>query len=196
MQPLITTTTPAIFFQFLEAVSTLHQSTLDQIRSCMKSIWGPVRAAKAFSVHYGFVESDDKKLKLTTLGKRLLAYTDAARYDFLILSVKLQEKEPFFFLKKELEKKEVLKMTRIGELLRVRFRPKEKWLKEKTDRIGSVYVQWLTNLRQAKLEGDSIRYVGGAVKTFEVLIIPEMRDLLDRELYDLLVENFHTPITF
>jgi len=31
------------------------------------------------------------------------------------------------------------------------------------------------------------------VKTFEVLIIPEMRDLLDRELYDQLVENFHTP---
>ena len=193
MKTLITTTTPTSFFEFLETVASLQESTLKQILSCMKSIWGPVRAAKAFSVHYGFVESDGDKLKLTTLGKRLLAYTGTARSDFLIFSIKLQEKKPFFFLKKELEKNKVLKITRMGELLRVKFRPTESWSKEKMERIGNVYVQWLISLRQAELDESSVKYVGGAVKTFEVLIIPEMCDLLDRTLYDYLIEKFHTP---
>lgn len=194
MAVLITRTTPKLFFQFLDAVSSVQPATIYQIRACLKAPnLGSVHAARAFSQHYGFIESDNKKFKLTNLGERLLSYTDNARFDFLISFVKIQEKEPFLFLKRELQKNKILKLTRIAELLQIKFQLKEKWLAEDQMRIGKVYGQWLIQLRQAKLDGDSIEYMGGKVKTFEILVIPEMKELLDRCLYDYLVENFHTP---
>jgi len=194
LEVLISTVVPDFFFGFLETVSLLQPCSIEQIRSKMKSIWGPVRAAKAFAMKYNFVATDPKsKYVLTTLGERLLKYTNNARVDFLILNVKLQEQEPFLFLKNELTRSRSLTKRQLGELLQVKFRPNEKWSIEEKDRIGDVYAKWLIYLRQGVEEGDLINYVGGIIRTFEVLVIPEMRNLLDRNLYDWLTEKFHTP---
>lgn len=193
MDVLISTTTPDMFFRFLETVESLQRSTINQIRSCMKDAWGPVRATKAFCAHYGFIEEKKEMISLTNQGIRLLKHTDNARRDFLIFTIKLQEKEPFLFLKNELQKNDTFKKNRIGELLQIKFRPKENWIEKKVLRFSDVYLQWLTVFRQAKIEEKNVKYIGGKTKTFEILIIPEMRKLLDRHVYDYLIENFYTP---
>jgi len=38
-----------------------------------------------------------------------------------------------------------------------------------------------------------LTYSKGVVKTFQIIVIPEMKQLLDRTLYDFLTEKFHTP---
>lgn len=145
-------------------------------------------------MHYGFVVKDSKNLyRLTILGERVLKYTDNARVDFMVSNVKLQEREPFLFLKKELERCRTLSINQLGDLLRIKFYPREKWSNDKIKSISNAYAKWLVYLRQGKIENNLITYVGGAVRTFDILASPKVRDSLDRNLYDILVENFHTP---
>lgn len=195
MKVMLTRTKPELLFSFLEVVSSLQPCTIEQIRKRMKSIWGPVRSARNFASQYDFISIGErsKKISLTTDGKRLLRYTDNARIDFLIYNFKLQDREPFLSLQYELSLVGKMKIRDVGNFLDTKFPHKGTWdIKEKNE-YGEAFAEWLVLLRTAKRERDSITYSKGIVKTFEIIVIPEMTQLLDRTLYDFLTEKFHTP---
>jgi len=191
----ITRTTPDLFFQFMDVISSLQPCTLKQIRKRMKSIWGPVYSARNFASQYCFISIGEKskKISFTTDGKRLLRYTSNAKTDFLIYNLKLQDREPFLSLQYELSLVNKMKVREIGDFLDTKFPHRGKWdLKEKEE-YGEAFAEWLVLLRIVKREGDTLTYSKGIVKTFQIIVIPEMKQLLDRALYDFLTENFHTP---
>jgi len=191
----ITKTRPDLFFLFADVVSSLQPCTIEQIRKRMKSIWGPVRSARNFASQYGFISIGEKskKISLTTDGKRLLRYTGNARTDFLIYNFKLQDREPFLSLQYELSLVDEMKIRDIGDFLDTKFPHRGTWELKEKDEYGEVFAEWLVLLRIAKSDGDTLTYSKGIVKTFQIIVIPEMKQLLDRTLYDFLTENFHTP---
>jgi len=194
MKIIITKTKPEFLFSFLEAISSLQPCTVEQIRKYMKSIWSPVRSARNFASQYGLISIDEesRKFSLTTNATRLLRYTDNGRIDFLIYNIKLQEKEPFLSLQYELSLSGKKKIREIGEFLDTKFMQKKKLDTKEKDEYGKTLSEWLVLLRIAKKDGDVLTYSKGIVKTFEIIVIPEMKQLLDRTLYDFLTENFHT----
>jgi hypothetical protein len=195
MKVLLTKTKPELFFAFLETVASLQPCTIEQIRKHMKSKWGPVRSARNFASQYGFVSMQEKtkKFSLTTDGERLLRYTNNSRIDFLIFNFKLQDYEPFLSLQYELSLKTKMKISEIGDFLDTKFPHKEKWDSKEKFEYGETFAEWLILLRIVKREGDTLTYSKGVVKTFQIIVIPEMKQLLDRTLYDFLTEKFHTP---
>jgi len=195
MKVVLTKTKPELFFSFLEIVSSLQPCTIEQIRKRMKSIWGPVRSARNFASQYGFIsiEEKSKKISLKTNGKRLLRYTGNARKDFLIYNSKLQDIEPFLSLQYELSLLDKMSVRDIGEFLDTKFPHKGTWELKEKDEYGETFAEWLVLLRIARRDGDTLTYSKGIVKTFQIIVIPEMKQLLDRTLYDYLTENFHTP---
>ena len=195
MKVRLTKTKPELLFSFLEIVSSLQPCTIEQIRKRMKSIWGPVRSTRNFASQYGFISIGEKskKISLTTDGKRLLRYTSNARTDFLIYNLKLQDREPFLSLQYELSLINKMKVREIGDFLDTKFPHRGTWdLKEKEE-YGEAFAEWLVLLRIVKRDADTLTYSKGIVKTFQIIVIPEMKQLLDRTLYDFLTENFHTP---
>jgi len=48
-------------------------------------------------------------------------------------------------------------------------------------------------LRIAEVKNDTVTYAKGEVKTTGIIYFPEMFELLERTLYDFLIENFNTP---
>ena len=191
----ITRTTPDLFFQFMDVISSLQPCTLEQIRKRMKSIWGPVYSARNFASQYGFISIGErsKKISFTTDGKRLLGYTSNAKADFLIYNLKLQDREPFLSLQYELSLVNKMKVREIGDFLDTKFPHRGTWDLKKKEEYGEAFAEWLVLLRIVKREGDTLTYSKGIVKTFQIIVIPEMKQLLDRTLYDFLTENFHTP---
>ena len=195
MRVILTKTKPELFLSFLEVVSSLQPCTIEQIRKRMKLIWGPVRSARNFAGQYGFISIGEKskKISLTTDGKRLLRYTGNARTDFLIYNFKLQDREPFLSLQYELSVVGKMKVREIGNFLDTKFPHKGTWGTKEKGEYGEAFAEWLILLRIAERDGDTLTYSKGTVKTFQIIVIPEVKRLLDRTLYDFLTENFHTP---
>ena len=194
MRVVLTRTKPELFFSFLEIVSSLQPCTIEQIRKRMKSIWGPVRSSRNFASQYGFISigEESKKISLTTDGIRLLRYTGNARTDFLIYNFKLQDREPFLSLQYELSLVGKMKVRDVGDFLDTKFPHKGTWDTKEKDEYGDAFAEWLVLLRIARREKDTLTYSKGIVKTFQIIVIPEMTQLLDRTLYDFLTEKFHT----
>ena len=195
MKSILIKTSPELFFSFLEIVSSLQPCTIAQIRKRMKSIWGPVRSARNFASHYGFIsiEEKNKKISLTTDGARLLRYSNNARTDFLIHNLKLQDREPFLSLQYELSLAKNMKINEVGNFLDTKFPHKGTWHSKEKAEYGDAFAEWLVLLRIAKRDNDTLTYSKGIVKTFQIIVIPEMKQVLDRNLYDFLTEKFNTP---
>jgi len=195
MKVAITKTKPKLFFSFLEAVSSLQPCTIEQVRKHMKSIWGPVRSARNFASQYGFIsiKGKNKEITLTTDGIRLLRYTDDARTDFLIYNLKLQDEEPFLSLQYELCLAGKKNVREVGDFIDTKFLHKKTLQTKEKDEYGEAFAEWLVLLRIAKRDGNTLTYSKGIVKTLQIIVIPEMKQLLDRTLYDSLTEKFDTP---
>jgi hypothetical protein len=195
MKAMLTKTKPELFFSFLKAVSSLQPCTIEQIRKHMKSNWGPVRSARNFASQYGFISMQEKsnKIFLTTDAERLLRYTNNARTDFLIFNFKLQDYEPFLSLQYELSLKNKMRIDEVGDFLDTKFPHKGRWNSKEKSEYGDAFAEWLVLLRIVRRDGDILTFSKGIVKTFQIIVIPEMKQLLDRTLYDFLTEKFHTP---
>ena len=195
MKAVLTKTTPDLFFSFIETVSSLQPCTIGQIRKSMKKVWGPVYSARNFCKGYGFIsiEKEKKTVSLTIDGERLLRYSGNARIDFLIYYFKLQDREPFLSLQYELSRLNSMDIREIGEFLDTKFVHKGTWTTKDKEEYGESFAQWLVLLRIGVRKDNNIKYSKGKVKTFELLIVPNMIQLMDRTLYDFLTENFHTP---
>jgi hypothetical protein len=161
----------------------------------MKQVWGPVYSARNFALQYKFVSFDEQKktFSLTTDGERLSRYTGSLRNEFLIHNFKLQYHEPFSSLQKEIAQRKIMSIQDIGEFLEVKFPQKAKLKSQEREEFGSAIAQWLVLLRIAEIKNDMVTYAKGEVKTTGIIYFPEMVELLDRTLYDSLVENFNTP---
>jgi len=191
----ITKTTPDLFFKFMEVVSSFQPCTKEQIRKGMKEVWGPVYSARNFALEYKFISFDEKNrtFSLTTDGQRLLRFSGNLRNDFLINSYKLQCHEPFSSIQNELSRRNTMNLRDLGDFVQTRFLQKEKPTVENRQEYGKALADWLVFLRVAERKDDIVAFVKGEVKTTGIIYFPEMERLLDRTLYDFLVENFHTP---
>jgi len=153
----------------------------------MREGFGRVRAARLFAETYGFSESKgDQDIVLSELGTRLMHYSGNARTDFLIHNVRLQDQEPFAFLREELEKSNKLDKTRIASLLHLKFGADAKSAVLYADSYG----KWLVELRFARWRGYSFEYAGGKIRSLDIIAIDEANQLLDSTLYDWITENF------
>jgi hypothetical protein len=161
----------------------------------MKQVWGFVYSARNFALHYGFIVVDEKSkaISLSTNGERLLRYSGNLRNEFLLHSVRLQCHEPFSSLQKELVQKKTMSIQEVGDFLENKFPQKEKWKSREKGEFGNAISQWLVFLRIVETTNGVVTYVGGEVKTTGIILLPEMAEMLDRTIYDFLVENFNTP---
>jgi len=160
----------------------------------MKEQWPPVRSARTFAEAFGLIQIRDKKITLTTLSRRLLRYTSNKRVDFIIMHMRLQDKEPFLTLRQQLFKaKGSISFTRLGEILQLKFDSASRWTTDAKNEYGGIYARWLEYLRIGKITNHNIEYVGGIVKGLDVSSLTELEFLLERPLYDWMTEEFHTP---
>jgi len=188
----LTKTSPEIFFAFLESVKRLQPATLKQICSDLSVVLKPpnvgaVRSAIAFATTYGFITSAQGNLRLEPLGDRLLKFSGNARIDFLDMSAKLVEKEPFNFLRQELKDQGTISWERFRKLFHTKYGVASGG--EQTA-YAKIYGAWLDALRVAKADGKGLTYTAGRVEGLEILAVDEAEDLLDRSAYDYLTESF------
>jgi hypothetical protein len=149
---------------------------------------GRVRATRIFAETYGFVKSKgDRDIVLSELGTRLVQYSGNARIDFLILNVRLQDKEPFAFLRRELERSKTLTPKRIAGLLRLKFGAPKSTL---ALNYARGYGEWLVVLRIARWNKDVLQYTAGSIRSLDILALKEADRLLDRSVYDWITETF------
>lgn len=190
----MTKTPPEIFFAFLESVKRLQPATLKQLCSDLSTVVkapnvGAVRSAIAFATSHGFVVSASGGFRLEPLGDRLLRFSGNARIDFLVLSVRLAEKEPFDFLRQQLKDQGTISWERFRKLFQTKFSVTS--VSDQTT-YAKTYGAWLETLRVAKPDGKGLNYTAGRVEGLEILAVKEAEDLLDRATYDYLTESFQT----
>lgn len=192
--PKIVHSSPEIVFEFIEAVESIQPCTIEQVRAKLKSPWPPVRSAKSFCQFFGLIESDKGKIWLSSIGSRILKYTNGMRIEFTSNYWRLQEKEPYRYLINQLSKtSRYLRFNEVADLIRIKFDPKTSWTKEKKLRTGEDYSRWLEYLGICKITNNTVGYVGGFVKGFDVLSLVEVEFLKERELFDWFVEDFENP---
>ena len=192
--PRIVHSSPETMFEFIEAVESIQPCTIEQVRAKLKSPWPPVRSAKSFCQFFGLIESDKGKIWLSSIGSRILKYTNGKRIEFTRNYWRLQEKEPFRYLIKQLSKTaRHIRFNEVADIIRVNFDPKTSWTKEKKLLIGEDYSRWLEYLGICKIKNNTVGYVGGFVKGFDVLSLAEVEFLKERELFDWFVEDFENP---
>jgi hypothetical protein len=161
----------------------------------MKEVWGPVYSTRNFALEYKFVSFDEKSktFSLTTDGERLLRFTGNLRKQFLMNNFRLQCYEPFSYLQTELSQKNKMSVQDIGELVETKFPQRKKWKPQDKEDFGRAIAEWLAFLEIAELRNDIVTYTKGEVKATGIICFPEMEKLLERTLYDYLIENFNTP---
>jgi len=185
---------PETVFEFLETIESLQPCTIEQVRAKLRSQWPPVRSAKSFCQFFGLIESDKDKIWLSSIGTRLLKYTNGKRIEFIMNYWRLQEKAPFRYLISQLSKTvKYIKFDEVSDIIRVKFDPKTSWTKEKKLLIGEDYSKWLQYLGICQTKNNTVGYVGGFVKGFDVLSLAEVEFLKERELFDWFVEDFENP---
>lgn len=192
--PRIVYSSPETVFDFIEAVESIQPCTIEQLRAKLKSQWPPVRSAKSFCQFFGLIESDKGQIWLSSVGSRILKYTNGKRIEFTRNYWRLQEKEPFRYLIKQLSKTaRYIRFDEVADIIRVKFAPKTSWIKGKKSLIGEDYSRWLEYLGICKIENNTIGYMGGFVKGFDVLSLAEVEFLKERELFDWFVEDYENP---
>lgn len=192
--PKIVHSNPETVFAFIEAVESIQPCTIEQVRAKLKSPWPPVRSAKSFCRFFGLIESDKGKIWLSNMGSRILRYTNGKRIEFTRNFWRLQEKEPFRYLISQLsETAQYIRFDEVADLIRIKFDPKTSLTKEKKLLLGEDYSRWLKYLGICKIKDNTIGYVGGFVKGFDVLSLAEIEFLKERELFDWFVEDFENP---
>ena len=185
---------PEIVFEFIEAVESIQPCTIEQVRAKLRSQWPPIRSAKSFCQFFGLIESDKGKIWLSSIGTRILKYTNGKRIEFTKNYWRLQENDPFRYLISQLSKTaRCIKFDEVADIIRVKFDPKTSWTKEKKLAIGEDYSKWLQYLGICKIKNNTVSYVGGLVKGFDVLSLAEVEFLKERELFDWFVEDFENP---
>jgi len=185
---------PQTVFEFIEALESIQPCTIEQVRAKLRSPWPPVRLARSFCQFFGLIESGKGKIWLSSIGTRILKYTNGKRIEFTRNHWRLQEKEPFRYLISQLSKTATyIKFHEVADIIRVKFDPKISWTKEKKLAIGKDYSKWLQYLGICKIKNNAIGYVGGFVKGFDVLSLVEVEFLKERELFDWFVEGFENP---
>jgi len=184
----LTKSPPTLFFKFLESVERLQPTTACDLCSDMGEGLGRVRAAKIFAETYDFSKSNgERDIFLLDLGARLLRYSGNARIDFLVHSAKLQDKEPLAFLREQLERSNSLPRDRIANLLRIKFgAPKSARALD----YAKSYGDWLVELRFAKWNNNVLEYIGGKVRSLDIVAVDEANKLLDSTVYDWITESF------
>jgi len=192
--PKIVHSSPETVFEFIETVESIQPCTIEQVRAKLKSPWPPVRSAKSFCQFFGLIESDKGKIWLSSIGNRILRYTNGKRIEFTRNYWQLQEKEPFRYLISQLPKiAQYIRFNEVADLIRIKFDPKTSWTKEKKLLLGEDYSRWLEYLGICKIKDNTVGYVGGFVKGFDVLSLAEVEFLKERELFDWFVEDFENP---
>lgn len=180
--------TPEEVFKYLEAVSSLEEASIEQIRSKLKTQWPPVRNAHTFCKHFKLISLSGKKIKLAEVSERMLQFTDQKRIDFIKSSGMLL-REPFNYLVKEIESNVTInKEKELFDILKVKFLLKSD--KSESDKIASSYKEWLLLLGYLKEEGNSLVYCGGKVKTENIFSLKEFEYLQERQLKHILIEEF------
>jgi hypothetical protein len=179
----------------MSVVGSFQPCAIEKIRRGMKEVWGPVYSAKNFALEYKFVSLDEKAktFSLTPDGERLARFTGNLKKEFLVNSFKLQFCEPFAYLQTELSKKNTMGIQNIGELVEIKFPQGKSWKQQDKEAFGRAIAEWLVFLGIAEIKNDMVTYVRGEVKTEGIICFPEMEKLLERALYDYLIENFNTP---
>jgi len=185
---------PQTVFEFIEALESIQPCTIEQVRAKLRSPWPPVRLARSFCQFFGLIESGKGKIWLSSIGTRILRYTSGKRIEFAKNYWRLQEREPFRYLINQLSKTaQYIGFDEIADIIRVKFDPKTSWTKEKKLAIGEDYSRWLEYLGICKVKNNTVGYVGGFVKGFDVLSLTEVEFLKERELFDWFVEDFKNP---
>lgn len=191
----VTKTTPDLFFSFMDILSSIQPCDLKRIRQGLKKAMGPVYSVQKFAEQYGFVKIDKTThlLSLSTEGERLMRYTGNLRNRFLIDNIKIQFCEPFISLQDELSKRKRMTIRDVGNFLEVKFPQKKKWnAQDKTD-YSEAIAQWLIFLEIARQKEAQLEHLGGEVKIAGIIYFSDMGKLIDRTVYDYLIEEFHTP---
>ena len=190
----LTKAKPDDVFAFLDAAFALGPCTIEQVRSFLKAQWPPVRSARTFAEYYGLAESRDNIIRLTPLGQRLLRYIDAKRMEFCLRHWRLQDVEPFLFLRTQLAQQNApIKTGDLADSVRTKFLPEEQWTRDERQALGEALVSWLEYLHLAEKKDSSVRYVGGSITTPSVFALLEVEFLKERELRDWFVEAFANP---
>lgn len=154
----------------------------------MSEVLGRVEAAKGFAECYGFSKSRGAQdIELTDLGNRLVRYDANASIDFLIHNARLQDAQPFAFLRKELQNSGSLTEKRIAGLLRLKFGA------QRALDYAKSYGDWMVKLRLAKWKKDTLEYVGGKIRSLDIIAVDEACQLMDSSLYDWITETFLSP---
>jgi hypothetical protein len=183
-------TSPKLFYDFIESVERLQPTTISSICSDIGEVTGRVQSAKIFAETYGFVKSKGiLDISLTDLGLRLMWYSGSARTEFMIHNARMQEQTPLRFLKDQLSKSGSLSLKRIVDLLRIRYHaPKS----PQALQYAQSYGDWLVELRQGKWKGKTLEYTGGKIRSLDIIALDDADKLLDASLYDWLTESFPT----
>jgi hypothetical protein len=190
----LTKARPDDVFALLDAVSALGPCTIDQIRGFLKAQWPPVRSARTFAESYGLAESGDNLIRLTPLAKRLLRYVDEKRVEFVLRHWRLQDIEPFQFLREQLSQQDTpIKMADLADSVRIKFLPDEQWTRDERQAFADALGSWLEYLHLVEKEGSAVRYIGGNIVTPSVFALLEVEFLRERELRDWFVEGFANP---
>ncbi len=185
---------PEEVFNFVEAAAALGPCTIEQVRGQLRAQWPPVRSAKTFADQYGLIASSGGRIRVTTLAERLLHYTGTKRVEFILRHWRLQDYEPFRYLRTQLaSRSNGARAVDLAELVRIKFLAEARWGTEDRRAYGEALVAWMQLLRLVEMKGGSVEYVGGTVVTPSVLSLLEVEFLRQRELRDWFVENLESP---
>lgn len=185
---------PEDVFALLKAIADLGECSLNQVRAYLKAQWPGVRSARTFAEEYGLIHIKEKKISLSSLGKRLLLYQGKKRVDFTLRHWRLQDQPPFRFLQDFLRDNEGEASVRdLVDAVRVKFAPRDKWSSDDRKGFGEALGSWMEHMGLATLKGNVITYTGGVVITPGVFSLLELEFLKERELRDWLLEEFESP---
>lgn len=185
---------PVEVFSFLSAVAALGRCTIEQVRAHLKAQWPPVRASRSFAGQYQLVALQDGYITLSTLGRRLLRYSDGKRVEFVVRHWRLQAIEPFLYLRQYLASATGRVIcSDLADAVKVRFLPRDKWGGEDRKGYGKALAAWMEYMNLVRVELDVVTYVGGGVITPSPHSLLEVEFLRERELRDWFIEEFDSP---
>lgn len=185
---------PVEVFAFLNAVSAVGPCTIEQVRSHLKAQWPPVRASRTFSEQFQLIVVQARQITLSPLGKRLLRYTNAKRVEFILRHWRLQDAEPFLYLRHYLSSAPGrTTCSELADVIKVKFLPRDKWGPEDRKGYGRALAAWMSYLHLVQVEDDAVTYAGGGVITPSPHSLLEVEFLRERELRDWFIEEFSSP---
>ncbi len=180
--------TPNEVFAFLEAVQALSPCTIQQIQAKLRWHWSVIGNTKTFCEEVRLVKTQKEIVSLTEFADRLLRFTGQKRKVFVNNSP-ITRHPTFVSIVEEISKKSEIETDKIGDILKVKFEPKEKWEKQDFQKINESYTEWLVYTGQSERKERTLVYSGGSVVISGIENLKDFEFLKERELRHMLIQK-------